>query len=220
MYTFYALPLSTYCAKVRIVLRMKSVEFKELVPPGGSYTATEYQQIVPAGSIPAIRKADFVLHDSDAIVEYLEDKYSTPSMRPANIEQCAQLRAISRFHDTRLEASVRALFPMVKKGMMKVAESEIQLAADRLFDDIFRLSKIINPHPFLNGETISLADCAFPTTLWMAADLLESLGQKLHFPNVISDWLENLQRNPIIEDEVTKNRLAIANWIASFNTHH
>ena len=220
MYTFYALPLSTYCAKVRIVLRKKSVEFEELVPPGGSYAATEYQQIVPAGSIPAIKNRNFVLHDSDAIVEYLEDKYSTPSMRPTNIEQCARLRAISRFHDTRLEASVRALFPMVKKGMMTVAESEIQLAADRLFDDIFRLSRIISPRPFLNGDTISLADCAFPTTLWMAADLLESLGQKLRFPDVISDWLKNLQTDAIIDDEVTKNRLAIANWIASFNTHH
>ena len=220
MYTFYALPLSTYCAKVRMVLRIKSIDFEEVTPPGGSYTATEYQKIVPAGSIPAIQSGNFVLHDSDAIIEYLEDKYTSPVMRPSNLQQRASLRAISRFHDTRLEPSVRLLFPVVKKGMMKASKSDIQLLADRLFDDIFRLQKLINPSPYLNGEIISLADCAYPTTLWMAADLLESLGQKLELPKTVSVWLDALQENSIIEDEVVKNRLAIANWVSSFNTHH
>ena len=37
---FYAHPLSTYCAKVRIVLKLKSIDFDEHIPPGGSYNST------------------------------------------------------------------------------------------------------------------------------------------------------------------------------------
>ena len=70
---FYAHPLSTYCAKVRIVLKLKSIDFKEHIPPGGSYNSNASHELVAAGSVPAIQDKSFVIHDSDAIVEYLED---------------------------------------------------------------------------------------------------------------------------------------------------
>ena len=78
---FSAHPLSTYCAKVRIVLKLKSIDFEEHIPPGGSYNSNAYHELVAAGSVPAIQDKSFVIHDSDAIVEYLEDCYPLPSMR-------------------------------------------------------------------------------------------------------------------------------------------
>ena len=70
---FYAHPLSTYCAKVRIILKLKTIDFVEQLPLGGSYHSNAYHKLIAAGSVPAIQDGSFVLHDSDAIAEYLED---------------------------------------------------------------------------------------------------------------------------------------------------
>ena len=111
--------MSTYCAKVRIILRLKSVDFEEILPPGGSYNTTEYRTLIAAGSVPAIVSGGFRLHDSDAISEFLEEQYPEPAMWPENMQKRAVLRSISRFHDTRLEPALRTLFPMVGQNSPK-----------------------------------------------------------------------------------------------------
>ena len=35
MLTIYSVPVAVYCAKLRIILRHKSIPFQELPPPGG-----------------------------------------------------------------------------------------------------------------------------------------------------------------------------------------
>jgi len=47
---FYALPGSSYSAKVRIVLVAKNVAFEEREPPGG-YRSESYRNIVPMGTM-------------------------------------------------------------------------------------------------------------------------------------------------------------------------
>jgi glutathione S-transferase len=217
---FYALPLSSYCAKARIVLRLKSVDFEELVPIGGSYNSTEYQTLVAAGSIPALHDGDFILHDSDAIIEYLDDSFPEPALRPRDNRQRALMRAIGRYHDGRLEPAVRVLFPFIKETAENLDQNAVRLAKDALFDRLYRLDRLINPQPYLFGDQLTLADCAYPTTLRMAQDLLEALGQSLDLPVKIDNWIQELEKHPIIGDEVLKNRASVAIWIASFSVQH
>ena len=125
MIRFYALPLSVYCTKVRIVLRIKRIPYQEILPPGGHYTSAAYQTYMPPGTIPSIEHDDFKLFDSEAIVEYLEDVYPNPPMRAEDSRQMARQRAISQFHNTRLEPAVRALFPWVKQGAEMAGEDRL-----------------------------------------------------------------------------------------------
>lgn len=114
MMQLYALALSGYCAKVRIVLRLKNIAFEQVAPHGGHYSSAEYQRQMPPGSIPSIEHNGFKLFDSEAIVEYLEDLWQTPSMRAQDPQINARQSAITQFHNTRLEPAVRALFVHVK----------------------------------------------------------------------------------------------------------
>ena len=78
---FYALPLSSYSAKVRIVLLSKNVSFHEIEPPEG-YRSEAYRAIVPTGTMPAINDEGYILAESEAINEYLEECYPAPRMLP------------------------------------------------------------------------------------------------------------------------------------------
>jgi glutathione S-transferase len=208
---FYAIPVSTYCARVRIILRLKSVDFVELLPPGGKYNTTEYRSLVPAGSVPAIEIGGFRLHDSDAIAEFLDEQFPEPAMWPENVQKRAVLRSIGRFHDTRLEPALRALFPMV--GQSPDSPEKITSAINHIVERLKRLELLIEPTPYLGGDQLSLADCAYPTTLFMLEDVVDALDEKIVVPNKISNWQKALYENLIVRRVVDDNRDAISAWI-------
>ena len=117
---FYTHPVSNFAAKVEIVLRLKRIAFVALAPPDG-YGSPAYKAIVPAGTIPAIVDGDLVLSESETIVEYLEEAYGEPRLLPGDPAERARLRLLARFHDTRLEPPLRALF-----AQMNVLEHDLR----------------------------------------------------------------------------------------------
>ena len=110
---FYASALSSYSAKVRVALCVKQVDFEERAPPGG-YRSAQYRALVPMGTLPAIQVGDWVLSESEAINEYLEERYPEPAMLPHDLQLRADVRFLCRFHDLYLEPPVRALFGHVR----------------------------------------------------------------------------------------------------------
>ena len=112
MLRIYTSDHSLYCAKLRILLRHKQILFEEAPPPGGG-GSTEYLSIVPSGNIPALVDSNLVLTDSEAIAEYLEEKYPDRPMLPDTLIGRALSRERSRFSDTRLEPALRLTFPHV-----------------------------------------------------------------------------------------------------------
>ena len=81
MLTIYSVPVAAYCVKLRILMRYKSLAFQELPPPGG-YGSEEYRSIVPSGNLPAMIHDGFLLSDSEAIAEYLEETFPDVPMLP------------------------------------------------------------------------------------------------------------------------------------------
>jgi len=112
MLTIYSVPVAVYAAKLRILLRHKGIPFEQLTPPGG-YGSDAYRAIVPSGNIPAMIHNGFMLSDSEAIAEYLEEAFPDMPMLPETTQDRAKAREFSRSHDTRLEPAVRAMYPQV-----------------------------------------------------------------------------------------------------------
>jgi hypothetical protein len=88
---FHATPLSSYSAKVRIVLCVKSVPYEERAPPGG-YRSEEYRAIVPMGTCRRCRIGDWVLSESEAINEYLDESYPSRRCCRATLRGRARIR--------------------------------------------------------------------------------------------------------------------------------
>ena len=207
---FYAAPLSSYSAKVRIVLCAKGVDFEERLPPNG-YRSPEYRSIVPMGTVPAINVDGWVLSESEVINEYLEERYPEPVMLPPDSALRARVRFISRFHDLYLEPRVRALFPQVRSRGADAAA--VALLRSELILRLEQLARSVAPCPFLLTPQLSLADCGPLVTLPLAQQLLAACAQPLTLPPVLQTWLEAASAHPAVERALEPWRSATQEWI-------
>lgn len=192
----------------------KGIEFEEQEPHGGSYQTTDYQQIIAAGSVPAIEVNGWVLHDSQAIIEYLEEVYPDPSVWSSDIRQRAEQRALVNYHDSKLEPAVRSLVPLARQPDSSDREQHIDLAQDQLFDRLFRLNRIIASDFIQNAEPLCVADWVYPPTIYMGLDLLDHMGHSVSLPGLVERWLNRVAEDPIVEAEITRVRGAIAQWLS------
>ncbi|MFA6265883.1 MAG: glutathione S-transferase family protein [Pseudolabrys sp.] len=165
----YELPISLYSFKVRLAIALKGASIELRAPPGGTYRSPEFRAINPAGTIPALVDGDFVLAESDAIVEYLDDMKCGAALLPEDPKRRARTRMISRWCDMRLEANIRVLFPMITParrdlGIIAAADARIVAALD-LFEQA-----LDNDGPFAFGAEPGLVDCGLTAaTLWLSA---------------------------------------------------
>jgi maleylacetoacetate isomerase len=85
--------------RVRIALNLKGLAYEEisvhLVNDGGEQYSEKYQTINPQSLVPALSDDDKIITQSMAIIEYLEDKYPTPTLLPKDAYQRALVRAFS-----------------------------------------------------------------------------------------------------------------------------
>ena len=208
---FHATALSSYSAKVRLVLCVKGIDFEERAPVHG-YRSAEYRALVPMGTLPAIQEGDWVLSESESINEYLEERYPTPAMLPHDLQLRAQARFLCRFHDLHLEPKVRALFAHVKPALRN--PQTILALRDDINARLRQLASWVQPQPFLLTPTISLADCGPLVTVPLATAVLAACGQPLELPAVLEDWLGTASTLPEVERALAPWRAATQTWLA------
>ena len=187
-------------------MRMKQIPFEVLAPPGG-YGSDAYKEVVPAGTVPAIVHDGFVLADSEAIAEYLNEVFVEPRMLPEDPKARARARERSRFHDTRLEPEVRAMFSQIAPGR----DPDLVAAKGALINA--RLGQL---EGLVAGQRdLSLGDVGFPISfLWI--DLFAPvLGWDLTWPQEVIAYRKALEENPFVAEELASYRPHAEAWVLS-----
>lgn len=209
MLILYANPVSNYAAKARIVLRLKGLAFEERLPPDG-YGSAAYRQIVPMGTIPALIDGDFVLSESDTIIEYLQEAYPEPSLLPKDPKSRAKIRFLTRFHDLYLEPPLRAMF-----GQINPATRNPDTVAEQTNRFAKRLAQIEHhidsEGPYLAGP-ISLADCSYPATIALAQAMLPALGASYAPGPKMQVWEHQTSQHPILNHHKTAYLAEATAW--------
>ncbi|WP_291297395.1 glutathione S-transferase family protein [Elioraea sp.] len=208
----YSNDVSGYCCKVRIVLAHKSIACEERMPPDG-YGSAAYRAIVPTGTIPALVIGDLVLSESEAIVEYLDEAWPAPAMLPGDAASRARLRQLSRFHDSRLEPPLRALFGQVAPSSRdgSIVGANLALFEARLAE----LARIAAPAPLLGGAMLTLADCGYPATFMLGRGMAAAFGHTLAMPSVIEGFEAALAAHPSVAPALARCRAATEAWFAA-----
>ena len=122
---------------------------------------------MPAGSVPGMVVDGQAFHGSNALVELVEELVPTPPLLPADPFGRARARALLDFHDNRVEAAARAMFPLVKRDWRAEPE-EVEEGVAAVEAALARLSDLVAPAPFHLGAEPTIADMAFPAPLQMA----------------------------------------------------
>ncbi|MDX6751404.1 glutathione S-transferase family protein [Geminicoccaceae bacterium 1502E] len=210
----YAHPVSNFCAKVEIVLRLKNLAYETRLPPGG-YGSLEYRAIVATGTIPALVDGELVLAESETINEYLDEAYPEPPLLPDATVARALARQLARFHDTRLEPVLRGLFPQMDPATRD--KGAVAAAAETYRKRLHELALLAKPSPWLGGPRIGLADAAYPATLLMGDMMLAALGESAPLPESLAAWRRALDAHPAAAPVLEQSREAMQAWLRRKN---
>ena len=83
--------------RTRIALNLKGLDFDYVAVDlrKNAHQAAAFKSINPQGLVPALVDGDLVLTQSVAIIEWLEERYPTPALLPANANDRAHVRAMA-----------------------------------------------------------------------------------------------------------------------------
>src|ERR1043165_5824303 len=99
--TLYDADRCPFCARVRILLAEKRIEYEDVQIDLADRPAWLYEKN-PQGKVPVLEVGEFVLPESPVIMEYLEERYPEPALLPADPAQRAIERLrVFRFDDER-----------------------------------------------------------------------------------------------------------------------
>ncbi len=91
---------SSAAYRVRIALNLKGLSYEtvpvHLLKDGGQQLLDTYTALNPNALVPTLVDGDVVLHQSMAIVEYLDELHPEPALLPADLAGRAHVRALAQ----------------------------------------------------------------------------------------------------------------------------
>lgn len=163
---------SSACYRVRIALNIKKIAYQKseihLINNGGEQHSLTYQQINPQELVPSLTVNGQTLHQSLAIIDYLDETYPTPPLLPqepllkAKIRGLALLVAcdIHPLNNLRVLNRLKQQFQASEEQVMAWYHHWLKAGFDA-FEQ--QLEPLVRTKPVCLGETLSLADvCLIP----------------------------------------------------------
>jgi glutathione S-transferase len=183
--TLYDADRCPYCARVRIVLAEKGLEYETVVVDLDDRPAWIYEKNT-LGRVPVIEEDAFVLPESEVINEYLEERYPEPPLWPADPAE----RARGRLLVNRFDALSRPYYAL-RRGD--------ETAATKLHEQLSELDSVLASQPFLTGREFGLADAAYLPWIIRAR---QSLGIDLEPHAELSAWVARASERPSVAAEL------------------
>jgi stringent starvation protein A len=184
MLTLYDAARCPYCARARIMLVEKQVEFEATEIDLSDRPAWIYQKNA-TGRVPVLEEDAWVLPESSVILEYLEERYPEPPLLPADPADRALARVVIFRHDD---------FTKPYYALRREEDG----AADAFDRELAKLDGLLTRQPWLTGAAFGLADIAYVPWILRARDML---GVELdRFPE-LADWLERVLERPSVAAE-------------------
>jgi stringent starvation protein A len=183
--TLYDADRCPYCARVRIVLAEKGVEYETVVIDLDDRPAWIYDKN-PLGRVPVLEEDAFVLPESAVINEYLEERYPEPRLWPLDPGE----RALGRLLVFRFDEFSKPYYAL-RRGE-EGARERFDLA-------LGGLDGLLDAQPFLSGRGYGLADIAYLPWVLRARD---RLGVVLEAFPALAGWVERLAERPAVAAEL------------------
>jgi glutathione S-transferase len=148
---------SNYYNKVKLALIEKGIAFEEqLVYPSQEETLLAESAM---GKVPFLKLAQGTLAESQAISEYLEDRYPEPPLFPEGVFERAKVRELIEVIELHLELPARRLYGEAFFGGKASDDTKKEVQA-LLLKGLRALERLAQFSPFISGGSYTHADCA------------------------------------------------------------
>jgi glutathione S-transferase len=185
MLTVYDAARCPYCARVRIALEEKGIEYEAVAVDLQDRPQWIYEKN-STGRVPVVEEDAWLLPESSVIMEYLDERYPEPPLLPLD----AADRALARVWIFRHDDFTRPYYALRRGEDGAAARFDEQLAT---------LDGALERQQWLTGPSYGLADIAYVPWVIRARDVL---GVSLHAFPALRSWLARLEERPAVAREV------------------
>jgi glutathione S-transferase len=183
--TLYDADRCPYCARVRIALAEKGVEYETVVVDLDDRPAWIYEKN-PTGRVPVLEDGEFILPESAVINEFLNERYPEPPLLPAD----PAARALARVTIFRFDSLSKPYYALRRGDDSARPALEAELA---------KLDRLLEAHPFLTGGEFGLADIAYVPWILRARDRMDVDLDA--FP-ALAEWVDRLADRRSVAAEI------------------
>ena len=191
-------PLSPYAQKVKIALAEKGVPFTVRTPEaiGSGATPGDFRAASPRGEVPVLFVDGAPIFDSTVILEFIEDRFPTPALLPADPLARARARMLEEVCDTHYEAINWGLSEITyfRRAEGELAETLLANAGAQIGRLNLWLEKQLGAGPWFGGETFGWADLSAVPYVQGAAGF--GMGPAAGSP--LAAWLERARGRPSV----------------------
>ncbi|OVZ54777.1 glutathione S-transferase [Pigmentiphaga sp. NML080357] len=202
MLELYNASVSTCSQRVRMALAEKGLDWvdRRLSLPDNEHLSPAYLAINPNGLVPTLVHDGRAIADSSVIMEYLEDVFPSPALRPSDPFELARMRVWTHYIDevptaaTRIPSfhhvfglglrrlprpvleDVAAQRPLRKHMYLRMGpdgfgRQDLAEAMEQIEQSLARAEGALADGPWLNGAAFSLADISMLPTVVRMEDL-------------------------------------------------
>jgi glutathione S-transferase len=185
--TLYDADRCPFCARVRIILAEKGIEYEAVVIDLADRPAWIYAKN-PVGKVPVLEEDEgLVLPESAVIMEYLDERYPEPPLWPPDPAE----RALGRLWLDRFDDRLGDAYYALRRGE--------EGARERLERKLVDLARALEGSPFMSGRRYGLADIGYVPWILRAR---ANLGVDLEPFPALAGWLERLGERPAVAAEL------------------
>jgi glutathione S-transferase len=170
---------SPFSAPVRVAIYAKGLEI-EIEPPPGGLLSAKFHAINPLGTIPClILESGVPLPESAAILEYLEDKFPHPPLRPDGAEALAHVRLMQRIGELQITTP---LVELARLDGHATSDPTFSTWLTRLIRGLSSLQIYLRNEGLAAGPDLTLADCQLAPALFLLPKVARQIGK----PNLLA----------------------------------
>ena len=157
MMTLYSGTTDPFSQRCRIVLHEKGMDF-QIIDVDLDHKPEDLAVMNPYNQVPVLVERDLVLHESNIINEYIDERFPHPQLMPAD----PVMRARARLFLHRFEKELFVHIDALESGNQKQSDKARGLVRDALM----QIAPVFAKHKHMLGEDYSMLDVAITPLLW------------------------------------------------------
>jgi glutathione S-transferase len=195
----YGIPGSPYVRAALLALEEKGAEYEFSAMAPGALKQEPHLSRHPFGRIPAFEHDGWMLYETQAIMRYVDAIVPGPRLQPEEPRAAARMNQLMGVTDWYVMPQVSA--PITRNRVVAprfnrpTDESAIVAGLPNARHCIGEISRLLDGHPWLAGEALSLADLLMAAHLSMFALAPEGTAILRDHEN-LRDWLARIESRP------------------------